>query len=173
MLNRIAVFARSFWYWAILVLLGLTMETLALLYQYTWDHDPCELCIHIRVWLFGVIIVAGLGLWLRRISIANALLHLLTTGLMYGMLHTSRLLLGIERGTIFRSCGISLDLPSWFALDRWLPTLFGVWGSCGSTPELLFGITMAEGLTVISWVLLLLSVTLLAALAILKIQNKR
>jgi disulfide bond formation protein DsbB len=166
MLNETADFARSFWYWALLALLGLTMETLALLYQYAWDHDPCELCIHIRIWLVGLIIVSGLGLWLRRIPSANAVLHLFSTGLIYGMLQTSQLLLGIERGTIFRGCGISLDLPSWFALDRWFPTLFGVWGSCGKTPELLFGITMAEGLTIISWGLLLLSVTLMTALLI-------
>jgi disulfide bond formation protein DsbB len=173
MLNRIAVFARSFWYWALLVMLGLTMETLALLYQHAWDHDPCELCVHIRIWLLGVIIVAGLGLWIRRISIANTLLHLLTTGLLYGMLHTSQLLLGIERSTIFRGCGISLDLPSWFALDQWFPALFGVWGSCGKTPELLLGITMAEGLTVISWTLLLLNVMLLAALVFGMLQKGR
>jgi disulfide bond formation protein DsbB len=171
MLSRIAVFARSFWYWAFLILLGLSMETLALLYQYTWDHDPCELCIHIRIWLLGVIIIAGIGLRMRRIFLINALLHILTTGLLYGMLYTSQLLLGIERNTIFRSCGISLDLPPWFALDQWFPALFAVGGSCGSTPELLFGITMAEGLTVISWVLLLLSATLLGALLAERIRH--
>jgi disulfide bond formation protein DsbB len=161
MLNRFALFARSFWYWGLLILLGLAMQALALIYQYAWDHDPCELCIHIRIWLSGIIIVATLGLWLGRAPIANTLMHLLTTGLMYGMLYTSQLLLGIERGTVFRACGISLDLPPWFALDRWFPALFGVWGSCGDTPVLLFGITMAEGLTLVSWVLLLLSATLL------------
>jgi disulfide bond formation protein DsbB len=166
MLNKIAAFARSFWYWALLLLLSLTMEALALLYQYAWDFDPCELCIHIRIWLMGLIIVSVLGLWLRRIAFSNTLLHLFAAGLIYGMLHTSQLLLGIEQGTIFRGCGVSLDLPPWFALDLWFPTLFGVWGSCGNTPELLFGVTMAEGLTVTSWILLLLSVILMAALLI-------
>jgi disulfide bond formation protein DsbB len=170
MLNRIAAFARSSWYWALLFLLVLAMEVLALLYQYAWDHDPCELCVHIRIWLLGVMIVAALGLGLRRRPIANALLHLLNSGLLYGTLYTSQLLLGIERGTIFRGCALSLELPSWFALDRWFPALFGVRGSCGQTPELLFGITMAEGLTVLSWVLLLLSLTLFAA-ALLKIRS--
>ena len=56
---------------------------------------------------------------------------------------------------------MTLGLPSWFALDEWFPVLFGVWEACGDTPELLFGITMAEALIVLSWVLLLSSAALL------------
>lgn len=162
MLYKFAILARSFWYWATLIILGLATEALALVYQYAWDHAPCEDCIYIRIWLFGVIFVAGFGLWLRRFGMANLLLHGLNSGLAYGMLVTSRRLLGTERGTLFGGCGLSLDLPSWFALDQWFPALFGVWGACGKTPELLFGVTMAEGLVVLSWGLLLLSATLLA-----------
>ncbi|HEY9052592.1 MAG TPA: disulfide bond formation protein B, partial [Gammaproteobacteria bacterium] len=53
---------------------------------------------------------------------------------------------------------------TWFAIDKWFPQVFGVWTSCGYTPELLFGITMAEGLLIISMVLALIS--LMIALAI-------
>jgi disulfide bond formation protein DsbB len=54
-------------------------------------------------------------------------------------------------------------LPDWFALDVWFPKLFKVWEPCGYTPELLFGITMAEGLLVFSVVMVLVTVTLTIA----------
>jgi disulfide bond formation protein DsbB len=41
--------------------------------------------------------------------------------------------------------------------------LFKVWEACGYTPELLFGITMAEGLVVISAVLVLLTAVMTLA----------
>lgn len=161
MLNKLITFARSTWYWLGLIALGLTMESVALYYQYALDLGPCVYCIHTRIWVMGMILVAGLGLWLHGKPMANALLHAITAGLMFGLLHTSQILLGTERGTLFGSCGMNLGLPSWFALDEWFPTLFAVWESCGDTPVLLFGITMAEALVVSSWCLLLLSAGLL------------
>ena len=71
-----------------------------------------------------------------------------------------------ERGTIFATCKMSAGLPDWFALDVWFPSVFQVWESCGETPELLFGITMAEGLMVFGVVMSLVS-AVLALVAIL------
>ncbi len=161
MLNKLITAVRRPWFWLGLLVLALASEAVALYYQYGLDFGPCVECIRIRIWLLGMALVAGLGLWLRRVPLANALLYAVNTGLAYGMLHTSQILLGTERHTIFGSCGMNLGLPTWFALDQWFPTVFEVWESCGETPELLFGITMAEGLTALSWGLLLLSATLL------------
>jgi disulfide bond formation protein DsbB len=78
--------------------------------------------------------------------------------LMGGMLERSWQLLGTERGWIFGSCNMDAGLPAWFALDRWFPAVFEVKDACGYTPELLFGVTMAEALLLFS-----LTLTLLAA----------
>ncbi len=56
------------------------------------------------------------------------------------------------------------SLPNWFALDKWWPTVFEVMEPCGYTPELLFGITMAEALVVFSILMLLTHFLLLTAL---------
>ncbi|MFC6670264.1 hypothetical protein [Marinobacterium aestuariivivens] len=37
-------------------------------------------------------------------------------------------------------------LPAWFAPDQWWPWMFEIWEPCGYTPEMPFGITMAEAL---------------------------
>jgi disulfide bond formation protein DsbB len=55
---------------------------------------------------------------------------------------------------------MDLGMPPWFALDQWLPSVFEVQTSCGYTPLILFQISMAEALLVISVVLLIMSATL-------------
>ncbi len=162
-------FASSIWFWLGIIVLGLAMEGLALVYQYVWDYGPCVHCIHVRIWLLGMITVGLLALGLRRWGWSNALLHGANAGLMYGLLQTSEQLLGTERGTIFGSCAMSAGLPSWFALDEWFPSVFGVWEACGYTPELLFGVTMAEALVVFSWALMIVS----ALMAILSLAGVR
>jgi len=53
-------------------------------------------------------------------------------------------LLGTERGFIMGSCSFDLGLPNWLAVDQWLPFLFKVETTCGYTPEIALGFSMAE-----------------------------
>ncbi|MCW8917305.1 MAG: disulfide bond formation protein B [Gammaproteobacteria bacterium] len=162
-LDKLAAMGRSGGYWLALLLLGLAMEGMALFYQYRLDYPPCVLCIHVRIWLLGLMGVAALALWLRHYPLWMAGLHGLVALLMGGMLERSWQLLGTERGWIFGSCNMDAGLPDWFALDRWFPALFEVKEACGYTPELLFGVTMAEGLLLFSTLLALLATGLLLA----------
>ena len=73
------------------------------------------------------------------------------------MVERSYQLLGTERGFVFGDCGFELGLPSWLAIDVWIPSIYRIETSCGYTPELIFGITMAEFLMVFSVGFLLLS----------------
>jgi len=90
----------------------------------------------------------------------NHIAHILTVVIAVGLLDRSYQLLGTERGFVFGDCGFDLGLPSWLPLDTWFPELFRVHSSCGYTPELIFGITMAEALIVFSVTFLLVSLTL-------------
>lgn len=161
MVDKLAGMGRNGGYWLALLLLGLAMEGMALFYQYHLDYGPCVLCIHVRIWVLGMIVVAAAGLWLRRYALGVAGLHGLMALLMGGMLERSWQLLGTERGWIFGSCNMDAGLPAWFALDRWFPAVFEVKESCGYTPELLFGITMAEGLLLFSLTLTVLATALM------------
>ena len=60
------------------------------------------------------------------------------------------------------SCLMNAGLPSWFNLEQWLPAIFEVRGFCGESPEVFFGVSMAEALMPASIVVLI--VTSLAAL---------
>jgi len=160
MLTKLTLISRSSWYWLALVVIGLSFEAVALFYQHVLGEYPCVLCIHVRIWVLALIIVALAGMFLCRIRSLNALAHLSTIIVAFGLLDRAYRLLGTERGFYNGDCGFDLGLPAWFALDDWFPAIFKVETSCGYTPELLFGITMAEALIVISAVLVLVSVTM-------------
>lgn len=156
-LSRLTIFSKSAWYWLLLVLVGLSFEGVALYYQYVLEEMPCVLCIQVRIWMMALVFVALAAMWMRRNAFMNLLAHMLTVVIAIGLLERSYQLLGTERGFTFSDCGMDLGMPAWFALDSWFPALFQVQTSCGYTPELLFGITMAEALVVISAVFLVWS----------------
>ncbi len=159
MFNSLSHIGESRWYWLALLVLGLSMEGVALYYQHGLQQLPCLLCIHVRIWVAGFILLAVLALLVRN-AWFNCSMHALATIVMAGLLERSYQLLGTERGFVFGSCEMDLAMPTWFQLDVWFPALFKVWEACGYTPELLFGITMAEALIVLSAILLAMSLTL-------------
>ena len=161
-LDRLKRVAGSKWYWLALVVLGLTMEGIALFYQHGLKEAPCVLCIQVRIWVLCLILVALFALSVQRAWL-NGVAQVLSVVVFAGLLERSYQLLGTERGFLYGDCGFDLGLPAWLALDKWLPSVFRVETSCGYTPELLFGITMAEALLVMSGVLLVTSLALVVA----------
>ena len=160
MLDKLQIIAHSRWYWLALVALGLSFIAVALYYQYVLEELPCVMCIQVRIWMLCLTLVA-LNAFVLNKRWASRIAHILTVFIAAGLLERAYQLLGTERGFVFGDCGFDLGLPSWLPLDTWLPELFLVHSSCGYTPELLFGITMAEALIVFSVVFLLLSLTLM------------
>ncbi|HHH43407.1 MAG TPA: disulfide bond formation protein B [Gammaproteobacteria bacterium] len=163
MLNRLARIGGSAGYWLAVLAAGVSLDAVALYYQYALDYYPCVLCIHVRIWVLGFVLVAAAALLVRGSRPLRVLAHLLTVGLSIGLLERAWMLLGIERGTVEGSCSFDSGLPAWFALDQWFPAVFKVWEACGYTPELLFGVTMAEALVALGVVALLVSVTMTVA----------
>ena len=166
MFTKLAIIGKSGWYWLALVLIGLSFEGVALFYQHVLDEMPCVLCIQVRLLVLVLILVALAALFLRHFKWPNVLAHLLTVLVAVGLLERSYQLLGTERGFTFGDCGLDLGLPDWLALEAWFPAVFKVQTSCGYTPELLFGITMAEALIVISAVFVFISLVFTLAAVI-------
>lgn len=160
-LQNMKKFSQSKWYWLFCIGAGLALLIVALLYQHYFDELPCVLCIQVRLWLSVLVIIACVGLFSQRASILNLSAHTVSVLVSIALLERSYQLLGTERGFVFGDCGFSLGMPPWFAIEDWLPWLYRVETSCGYTPEIIFGITMAEALMVFSTGLLLLSVTVL------------
>ena len=149
--------SQSNWYWLVYIIGGLTLLAVALFFQYSLEKAPCAMCIQVRLWFSLFVIVSIVGLLTRTNRIMNAVANLSIVIIAIGATERAYQLLGTERGFIFSDCGFDLGLPAWLPVDQWLPWLYRVETLCGYTPELFFGITMAELLIVISGLLLLLS----------------
>jgi disulfide bond formation protein DsbB len=150
-------------FWITLIILGLSLELIAVFYQYVLDEPPCILCIHFRLLVVLLIIFAFLGLLFRSTKRGRILLSSSLLVIFAGMLERAYVLLGTERGFVKGECAATLNFPDWIAVDKWLPSFFEPWTSCGQTPQLFLGITMAEALTAFSAIMLLLAVAMLIA----------
>ncbi|WP_299199149.1 disulfide bond formation protein B [uncultured Amphritea sp.] len=166
MFNALSCFFRSQWYWLAMIVSGIAMESIALYYQYGLDYGPCVLCIHVRIWVMAFILLGVFGLLCRNSRPLSILISLLTVVAALGFSERSWMTFAIERNLIESSCTMGAGLPDWFALDRWFPVVFEPWELCGWTPELLFGITMAEALMVAAPLAII--TTLLATYALYK-----
>ncbi len=165
MLNKILHLSTNKWFWIAFFALGISFEVIALVYQYALNYMPCVLCIHTRIWALAMILVSILGMILYKSKKGVLFAQFLMTIVTAGMFERAYQLLGTERGFLMGGCSMDSGLPAWFALDEWLPLMFKVWEPCGYTPELLFGVTMAEALIVLSFVLLIVNLLLTVTLA--------
>jgi disulfide bond formation protein DsbB len=135
---------RSLW-WAMLILGG-GMFAAALYWQYALGEDPCQVCIHARLWVVAIALISGVMLILPRndgTGLGGLVLLLVSS---VGLVERSYYLYEIENFRGDGSCQFTLGMPDWFAVDRWFPALFEVRNICSYTPQLAFGISMAEAL---------------------------
>jgi disulfide bond formation protein DsbB len=139
-------FLRSRWYWLTLVLFGIALLSVALYYQYALGDEPCQVCIHARLWVVAFTLIALIMLITPQITLVRVLgnLGVLIAGA--GLFERARYLYRLENGIGDGSCQFQLGMPDWFAVDRWMPWLFEVRNLCSFTPEMLFGLSMSETL---------------------------
>ena len=142
--------SHSRWYWLMYIVGGISMLALALYHQYILNEEPCVLCIHTRLWVLLLIIAAITGLFSRGNRVVNTSAHISLVITAVGLMYNSYQLLGTERGFIAGAYNFDLGLPEWLAVEQWAPWLFRVETTCGYTPEIAFGITMAETLMLMS-----------------------
>lgn len=157
MIQQLRSMSHSHWYWSAYIVAVLFLLAAALYFQFVREELPCLMCIQVRLLVSLLVIVALAGLFSRHNRVVNSIAHLSVVMIAAGLTERSYQLLGTERGFVFGDCGFDLGLPGWFAIEDWLPWLYRVETSCGYTPEIIFGITIAESLMVLSVLLLLLS----------------
>lgn len=161
--KQLSDISRSPIYWLTYIVGGLSLLVVALIYQYVFEELPCVVCIQIRLWFSLLVLLAIAGLMLRKWRGLNLFFQLSIVLSSVGLVERSYLLLGTEKGFVFGDCGFSTGLPEWFAIEQWLPGIYGVETSCGYTPEIIFGITMAEVLMLLSICMVIVSCAVLVA----------
>lgn len=136
--------------WGVLILLYVVLEVVGLYYQYQLNYLPCVLCVHVRMLLALLLLVAIIGWAAAGNRVLSLLALIATTGVWLWMAERSYQLLATERGWNMGECSMESGLPQWLALEQWFPWLFHIHEPCGYTPYLLFKISMAEALIVMS-----------------------
>jgi disulfide bond formation protein DsbB len=125
---------------------GVALLAVALYYQYVLGDEPCQVCIHARLWVAAFTLIA---LFMAAAPQKTALRIAANAGVLVasvGLTERARYLYRLENGIGDGSCQFQLGMPDWFAVDRWMPWLFEVRNLCSFTPEMLFGLSMAESL---------------------------
>jgi disulfide bond formation protein DsbB len=155
-------FLKSRWYWLTLVLFGIALLSVALYYQYALGDEPCQVCIHARLWVVAFTLIAFMMSMTPQITLVRVLgnLGVLIAGA--GLFERARYLYRLENGIGDGSCQFQLGMPDWFAVDEWMPWLFEVRNLCSFTPEMLFGLSMVETLMAVGAGICLLAVWTLA-----------
>jgi len=135
-------------FWLLGVLYLLSMEGIALYYQYVLEFYPCALCVQIRAWVAGALALSTFSLVVRKHFWWRWTGLTLATILLGGALYTSWYAWGVEKGTVISSCTMGAGFPEAMPLDQWIPWLFSAQGICGLSPEMWFGLTMNETLLI-------------------------
>ena len=104
------------WYWISLFIAGAALLAVALYYQYVLGDEPCQVCIHARLWvaltLIALLMIATPQNAALRIA-ANAGL-----AASIGLTERAQYLYRLENGIGDGSCQFQLGMPDWFAVDR-------------------------------------------------------
>ncbi len=145
-MTTLSPFLQSRWYWLSLALLGVVLLSVALFYQYALGDEPCQVCIHARLWVVAFTLIALIMLIASQTSLLRVLGNLGVIIAGTGLFERARYLYQLENGIGDGSCQFQLGMPDWFAVDRWMPWLFEVRNLCSFTPDMLFGLSMAETL---------------------------
>ena len=161
-MTTLSQFLQSRWYWLALALFGIALLSVALYYQYALGDEPCQVCIHARLWVVAFTLIALIMLITPQITLARVLGNLGVLTAAAGLFERARYLYRLENGIGDGSCQFQLGMPDWFAVDRWMPWLFEVRNLCSFTPEMLFGLSMAETLMAVGAGICLLALWTLA-----------
>ena len=149
---------QSRWYWAVVAALGFMLLAVALYYQYVLGDEPCQVCIHARLWVVAFTLIALIVLVMPQTSPVRFAGNVGVIIAGAGLFERARYLYRLENGIGDGSCQFQLGMPDWFAVDRWMPWLFEVRNLCSFTPEMLLGLSMAETLMGVGAVVCLVAI---------------
>ena len=109
-------------YWMALAIAGCALLAVALYYQYVLGDEPCQVCIHARLWVIAFTLTA---------LVAG---HAATQAHSVGRKHrcTHCMCWPDRAGEIFvpprlnrgRKLPVPIGYARWFAVDQWMPWLF-------------------------------------------------
>ena len=137
--------------WLLLLLSAFIFEACALFFQYGMELKPCIMCIYQRVAIWAIFFAGAIGM----LAPQQLLFRLFGYGL-WGTGAIWGLLLALEHVemqsstmSLFFTCELVPNFPSWAPLHEWLPFLFEASGDCGEIGWAFLGYSMPQWMVVI------------------------
>lgn len=151
--------------WLLLALSALGLELCALFFQYAMDLAPCIMCVYQRVAIFTIILAGFIGFVGCKYIITRVIAYILwAIGAIWGLIIAfEHVEIQSNSGSLFFSCDLVPNFPSWAPLHEWLPLLFEATGDCGEISWQFIGYSMPQWMIVvyaayvITFILILLS----------------
>lgn len=137
--------------WLLLALSALGLELSALFFQYVLDLAPCIMCVYQRVAIAAIALAGLLGFIGSRYLVARFLAYALwATGAIWGLIIAlEHVEIQANAGSLFFSCDIIPNFPSWAPLHEWIPFLFEATGDCGDINWAFLGYSMPQWMIVV------------------------
>ena len=137
--------------WLFLSMSALALELCALFFQYVMDLPPCIMCIYQRVAILAIFFAGVVGYFS-----CHSLFGRLTAFSLWGLGGIWGLLIAIEHVemqgaafSLFFTCELIPNFPSWAPLHEWLPFLFEATGDCGDINWQFLGYSMPQWMIVV------------------------
>ncbi|WNC67288.1 disulfide bond formation protein DsbB [Thalassotalea nanhaiensis] len=137
--------------WWLLAISALGLEFSALYFQYGLGLEPCIMCIYQRVAILAIMaggIIGAVGNNLLTSRLIGFVLW--AVGAIWG------LLIAIEHvdiqsnaGSLFYTCDLIPNFPSWMPLHEWFPAIFEATGDCGEISWSFLGYSMPQWMIVV------------------------
>lgn len=165
MLQLLSQYSRNRIAWILLGLSALCFELVALFFQHVLNLNPCVLCIYQRCVFFGILIAALIVI----INPKRFILRLIGIALwiycsMKGFLFAHEQATLQFEPSMFHSCSLNPNFPSWLPLNHWFPSVFESTGNCMDRVWQFLTIEMSQ------WMMIIFICYFLVALLILLAQ---
>ncbi|TEA27918.1 disulfide bond formation protein DsbB [Candidatus Schmidhempelia bombi] len=165
MLRLLNYYSQNRLAWFLLLLSALSFELVALFFQHVVGLLPCTLCIYQRCVFLGIMLAALIALinpksLLYRLFALALWLYCAIKGFCYAY---EQVTLQFQP-SLFHSCSLTPEFPSWLPLDRWFPAIFASFGQCSEKVWAFLSLEMSQ------WTMLIFICYVIVALLILLVQ---
>ena len=130
--------------WGFLALSALSLELIALYFQYGMDLLPCMMCVYQRTAVAGVLLAGLIGLAQPKLlSVRLVAFGFWGVSAIWGfLLAKEHVAMQNETNPFLVSCGFVPDYPSWMPLHDWFPGIFNPTGTCDKIDWMFLGLSM-------------------------------
>jgi disulfide bond formation protein DsbB len=137
--------------WLLLALSALGLELCALFFQYVMDLAPCIMCVYQRLAIAAIFLAGVVGFFAHHFLLTRIIAHALwATGAIWGLIIAlEHIEIQANSNSLFFSCDIVPNFPSWAPLHQWLPAIFEATGDCGEISWQFLSYSMPQWMIVV------------------------